>query len=294
MKDITQLQTDMRMLSVRIMDSENKHCGSGLLYIHDEKNVFVLTAAHVLGEFGEGQKFFVKCHPDPSPGNDESEEEDKYIFSISRTEDNVQPAYIPGAFPKHKYNVQDAAVIRLDISGKEDWILKRKRAKFAPENKNLERAKVAGSGYPEIKGSNPSTHMASKEIEPTKAICEKHNLDTAHGDSKHEVEWSLGIEVSDPNSTGETGGWSGCILALVEANEITLAGIALAIYPQYEFKLFRGADMYFIRKLLEGKWVEKVNEADPNPNGGNLTEMPQIHHQEMYQSAFGYPAHSHS
>lgn len=276
MKDIIQLQNDLQMLAVRIMDDKSEHCGSGFLYIHDEKNVFVLTAAHVLGAFADGDSILIECHPDPMPANKETEETDKYVFSISRKKENVQ---IPDTFIQHDcdvndYDVHDAAVIKLDISGKEDWLLERKRAKFAPEG-DLENKKVAGVGYPRGRQAQPNVHMAAEKIDPTRAICEKHNLKTAADDSKHEVEWKLHIDIADPYDMDEFKGWSGCVLALAETNEITLAGVVWGIYPGYKFKVFRGMDMHFLRKLLEdNKWVEKVNEATPTPDTGNPTEAP--------------------
>lgn len=244
---------ELERLSVRIMDKERKHLGSGALYKHDEQNVFVLTAAHVVNSFGKDDEFLVECQPDA--GEEHKERRDEYTFCIKGSD--IRSYYPPKTFTEKAYYVNDAAVIKLDVSGR-DWIAHRKEAKFPPACLPLTCKPVAGYGYP--KGKSVINQQEKEDIssasEPTNnAICRKHI------DSNHRAEWNLGISVSNPYDDDETGGWSGGILFLTDTEPMVMAGTAFAIYPNFEFKLFLGADMHYFRQLLEAELDTSVNEC---------------------------------
>lgn len=244
---------ELKRLSVRIMDKECKHMGSGVLYKHDEQNVFVLTAAHVVNGFAKDEEFLVECQPDK--GEEHGEMRDKYTFCVKGAA--VRSYYEPKTFPTKTYHENDAAVIKLDIHGR-DWIANRKEAKFPPAGLPLLGNPVAGYGYPKGKSlaKGSEVEIISSASEPTQnAICQSYT------DSNHRVEWNLGISVSDPYSDDETAGWSGCTLFLTDTEPMVMAGSAFAIYPRYDFKLFRGADMHYFRNLLKTGFDIAVNEC---------------------------------
>ena len=241
---------NLKQLSVRIRDSANNHKGSGMLYIHDETNVFALTAAHVLNDFAQGDEFFVECQPEK--GDESLEAREKYIFRVKMSD--VRSLYEPQRFPQDTYQVDDAAVIKLDISGR-SWIYDRKKAVFAPKDWDIQERKVAGYGYPESMEEDnisDSTEMA----DPSRAICFNHTQ------LNHRAQWKLGITIRASYSDRETNGWSGCVLVQANSERFVMVGIAFAIYEGYAHEIFRGADMHYIRWLLKMEFDIDVNEAD--------------------------------
>lgn len=240
---------NLKRLSVRIMDSELKHLGSGLLYRHDENNVFALTACHVVNRFGQDDEFLVECQP--NEGEESLELREKYTFRVKGSD--VRSYYAPDTFPEKTYRENDAAVIKLDVEGR-DWLTERKQVMFPLKDMDMAELPMAGYGYPKGKNSK-NEEVISSSCERTKeAICCEHIR------GNHRIEWELGISVSDPYSDDETGGWSGCVLVLAETEPMVLAGSAFAIYSGYKFGKFRGADLHYHRKLLETEFGITVNE----------------------------------
>ena len=246
----------LRLLSVRILNAANEPIGSGFLYIHDQKNVFVLTAAHVLNDLTDDNTFWVECQPERS-----CEGTDIRCFQLKRS--NVYSDYQSGAAPKDEWISNDAAVIRLlDIEDME-WLERRMcEVRFAQKNAELEECRFTGFGYPGYTEKD-KIYLAEVQFKPERASCEKYVPE------EQKIKWELGLNVANARNKKEYEGFSGSILAIAELTEVVLAGVVQCVYKDLAGKEVLGADMSHLQRLLEdqengaGITVHKAGNLKP-------------------------------
>ena len=230
----------LRLLSVRILNDQSEHFGSGFLYIHDEKTAFVLTAAHVILKVQSVQSdcVVVECPPDPRDSRKDKGMD--YRFRVERS------AIRFANKEKTKFeddDVEDIAVIKLNIED-HPRIQRRDKAEFAPGNGIWADRNVTGNGYPRFK-KGKSIAKASVCARPQKAICANH--------TDHYMEWGLGIKVTDPDSGDETHGWSGSVMVLADREPFVMVGFVLSMPKGFQGEETYGADMYHAQRILESE-----------------------------------------
>lgn len=230
----------LRLLSVRILNASKNPIGSGFLYVYDQENVFVLTAAHVLNDLTDSNSFWAECQPErDSVGGEIS------YFEVKRA--NVYSDYGPGSAPKDKWIANDAAVIRLQDIEDSEWIRKRMcEVRFAQVDSKLEECRFMGFGYPDYTAET-ELDLAEVEFEAECTRCIKYVSE------KQKIRWDLGVKIANAKNKREYEGFSGSILAIAGLDEIVLAGVVQCVYKEFAGNEVLGADMTHIQRLLEDK-----------------------------------------
>lgn len=246
----------LRLLSVRILNAANEPIGSGFLYIHDQENVFVLTAAHVINDLTDDNTFWAECQPERG-----CKGTDIRCFQMKRS--NVYSDYQAGTAPKDEWIFNDVAVIRLQDIEDQEWLKRRMcEVRFAQNNAKLEEYRFMGFGYPGYTAKD-KVYLAEVEFKPEYAVCEKYVPE------EQKTKWELGLKVANAKNKKEYEGFSGSILAIAGLKEVVLGGIVQCVYKEFAGNEVLGADMTHIQWLLEdqdkgaGITVHKAGNLKP-------------------------------
>lgn len=232
----------LKELSARIIKEKEggtyEHLGSGLLYIDDKDDAYILTAAHVLDEFPrQDDVVVVECFSQAELPKDFFVAED-FLFRVKRAD--VWSDY-NGVVPADgKFKADDVAVIPLNKAEnpKRNWLDKRARAGFLDAGVSLEKHGVMGFGYPKY-----------TEERRIKSACDPIGTNIiydVHNEHEHSVEWKLDSKLSK----NARHGLSGSVIALSEAQNIVLAAIVQDTYPNNDGNRIVGTDLHKIRDLL--------------------------------------------
>lgn len=242
------LDDKLKKLSVRILlpnsDGGYEHQGSGLLYLTE--NAYVLTAAHVLGEFGAEGNVVVECYPDDADSG--GSYLDQYMFSVPMKA--VWMYYeetVPKCSDANSFDEKDVAVIPLGEI--RDWMKNRSRAYFLPEAENKNVNKGTGYGYPE--------YSDGQDIEPACSILNKGICCNLYKEEKHCFKWVC----EEKLSYSERHGLSGSLVAMCNVRSVILMSVFQSTNPDHDGKVILGTDLYWIRRLLADHGVQ-IREAD--------------------------------
>lgn len=241
----------LQKLSVRILQQKATGTyelqGSGLLYVAPNDHAYVLTAAHVLDNFGKTESVIIECYPDRDHENMLCP--DVYLFHIPKEQIWSFYKTKTPANGRHKY--KDVAVIPLAASEKPlpQWIRHRARACFISEAEYLPNLRATGYGYPKYEKVAEAVHACNclnDEI-----CCESHTK------KSHRTNWIC----KERLDCEERHGLSGSLLAVSDARAIILAAIVQSTHPNHAGKKLIGSDLSAIRKLLTEHGVP-IREAE--------------------------------
>lgn len=232
----------LKELTARIIkekeDGTYEHQGSGLLYIDNKDDAYILTAAHVLNAFAQQDDMVVvECFSYAELPKDVYVAEN-YVFRVKRAD--VWSEY-KGPVPEDgKFKADDVAIISLskDKNPKRSWLDKRARACFLDEDVSLEGRGVMGFGYPK--------YTEKRRIESACDPIGTNVVYDVHNKSEHSVEWKLDSKLSQDARHG----LSGSAIALSEAQNVVLAAIVQDTYPQHAGNRIVGTDLDRIREIL--------------------------------------------
>lgn len=232
----------LKELSARIIkEKENGKYelqGSGLLYIDDKDDAYILTAAHVLDAFPQDDDLVVvECFSQAELPKDVYVAED-YLFRVKRADvwsdhKGVVPA-------DGKFKADDVAVIPLSKAEnpKRRWLDKRARASFLDKDELMEKRGVMGFGYPK--------YTEERRIESACDPIGTNVVYDVHNKHEHSVEWKLDSKLS----VNARHGLSGSAIALCDAQNVVLAAIIQDTYPKNDGNRIVGTDLNRIREIL--------------------------------------------
>lgn len=250
------LDNQLRELSARILLQTSKGSydlqGSGLLYLADDGHSYILTAAHVLEKFHKSDPVFVECY---SAGADVYP--DEYMFSVPL--DTIWTCYdgdMPTSGDGKDFDEKDVAVIPLPASETfvRDWMKKRPKAFFIPDNVIQPHLKGHGYGYPNYSGENEYISLACSAVNKN-ISCDSYMKEN------HCIKWICEEKLSDDERHGLSGG----LLAMHGAASVILISVIQSTYPGHDGKVTFGTDLYWIRTMLDKNGVP-VREADLKKN----------------------------
>lgn len=251
----------LKELSVRIIkekeDGKYELQGSGLLYIDDKDDAYILTAAHVLDKFPQNDNLVVvECFSQSELPKDVFVAED-YLFRVKRAD--VWSDY-KGVVPDDgRFKADDVAVIPLikAENPKRSWLDNRARASFFDKEEFLEKRGVMGFGYPK--------YTEERRIESACDPIGTNVVYDVHNKHEHSVEWKLDSKLS----VNARHGLSGSAIALSDAQNVVLAAIVQDTYPKNDGNRIVGTDLDRIREIL---------------NDHNVFVRPAYHDQEEQTS----------
>lgn len=257
----------LKELTARIIkekeDGTYEHQGSGLLYIDDKDDAYILTAAHVLNAFTQqDDTVVVECYSKEKRPEGVKVVED-YLFRVKRAD--VWSDY-EGVVPEDgKFKANDVAVIPLskDENPKRKWLDKRARAGFLDENVSLERCGVMGFGYPK--------YTEERRVESACDPIGTNIIYVVHNDDEHSVDWKLDSKLSK----NARHGLSGSVIALSEAQNVVLAAIVQDTYPNNDGNRIVGTDLHKIQELLskKGVWIRQAYHDQERQTGIQLWKI---------------------
>lgn len=234
----------LRELSARILlkktDTPFSHQGSGVLYIDDQNDGYILTAAHVLKNFiDQEDHVFVECYSETKlPTNTFVAEE--YLFCVKL--EDVWFGY-PGIVPDDgSFKDDDVAVIPLSKAKnpKRDWMSKRTKAHFLDKNAPLQGLDVMGFGYPQFL-EKTATVSAWEPIADDVEF-------SIYDQNSRRIDWKMKSRQQEVERHGLSGG----IVAQFAARNVVLSAVFQEAYDNNKGKRFIGTDIHKFAELFSG------------------------------------------